>query len=100
MHRLRNGQKVSLAPYPEEDELPWEVTVHPTFVPTHANITNYERLLASDAGTYGGRNDGWGCMQVESVLGTKTPNSRCTGREAARCGIASVILFRLAGSRR
>ena len=67
LHLLRNGQKVSLAPYPEQEELPWEVTVHPRFVPTHANITNYERLLASDASTFGGRNDGWGCMQVGNV---------------------------------
>jgi len=63
VHLLRNGQKVSLAEPKTDDDLPWEVTVHPRFVPTHAAITAYEELLARDAAEFNGRNDGWGCMQ-------------------------------------
>lgn len=59
---LRDGQKVSFAPYEGNAELPWQVQAHPFMVPTHENITGYEEELAMAAKLFGGRNDGWGCV--------------------------------------
>ncbi len=58
---LKSGQKVSFSEYEENDELPWQVLAHPYMEPTHENICGYEDLLAEEADTLGGRNDGWGC---------------------------------------
>lgn len=62
---LRNGQKVSFSEYEEDEERPWEVQAHPFMVPTHDNISGYESLLASEAESLGGLNDGWGCVVQE-----------------------------------
>ena len=62
VHLLRNGQKVSFAPYEGNDDLPWQVEVHPVMLPSHDNISGYEALIGEDAGQFGGRNDGWGCF--------------------------------------
>ncbi|QNA87313.1 ribonuclease E inhibitor RraB [Massilia sp. Dwa41.01b] len=58
---LREGQKVSFSRY-DKPGFPWQVQAHPVIVPTHANVTAYERLLARDATELGGQNDGWGCF--------------------------------------
>jgi hypothetical protein len=65
VHLLRNGQKVSFAQYEGNDEMPWQVEVHPVMKPTHENISEYEGHLAEDAEQLGGRNDGWGSMQQD-----------------------------------
>jgi len=62
MHLLRHGRKISFSPYEDHEELPWEVQVHAMMVPTHQNISSYERQLAEDAAVLGGRPDGWGCF--------------------------------------
>jgi hypothetical protein len=62
VHLLRNEQKVSFAPYEEHDELPWQVEAHPVMVPSHENISGYERELEMTAARLSGRNDGWGCF--------------------------------------
>ena len=59
---LRKGQKVSFGPYEGNEQLPWQVEVHPVLLPTHEAITHYENLLARDAEPLGGQNDGWGCF--------------------------------------
>jgi Regulator of ribonuclease activity B len=61
-HLLRNDQKVSLSTYDGNDDMPWQVQVHPIMEPTHENITGLENQLGADADVYGGQNDGWGCM--------------------------------------
>lgn len=58
---LKNGQKVSFSDYEENDALPWQVVAHPFMNPTHENISGYEGLLAEEAASLGGQNDGWGC---------------------------------------
>lgn len=62
---LRNGQKVSFSEYEEGDALPWQVQAHPFMVPSLENISGYEELLGSEAGAFGGENDGWGCEVQE-----------------------------------
>ncbi|MCL2523315.1 MAG: ribonuclease E inhibitor RraB [Betaproteobacteria bacterium] len=62
---LREGQKVSFAPYEDHDEFPWQVQAHPVMEPTHENINAYESELAETAARLGGRNDGWGCFAQE-----------------------------------
>lgn len=61
---LRGGAKVSFSDYEENEEMPWEVTVHPVMVPNHADITAFETMLEAEAEPLGGRNDGWGCSLV------------------------------------
>lgn len=65
VHMLRNEQKVSFSAYEGNEELPWQVELHPVMEPNHENISHYEELLAKDAAAYGGRNDGWGAMQQD-----------------------------------
>lgn len=65
IHLLRNGQKVSYGPYEGNDEMPWQVQVHPVMIPRHRTITEFEAQLASDAAALGGRNEGWGCVELE-----------------------------------
>lgn len=62
---LRGGVKVSFSEYEESEEMPWQVLVHPVMVPSHADITALENMLASEAGPLGGRNDGWGCELIK-----------------------------------
>jgi len=45
------------------DYEPWDVTVTQVMLPTHENITSFERRLEFLAIPHGGRNDGWGCFQ-------------------------------------
>jgi len=58
---LKSGQKVSFSEYEGNEALPWQVLAHPFMEPTHENISGYEGLLAEEAESLGGRNDGWGC---------------------------------------
>jgi Regulator of ribonuclease activity B len=43
-------------------ELPWDVVVVNHMLPTHAGITRFEAQLETIASEFGGRNDGWGCV--------------------------------------
>ena len=43
-------------------ELPWDVIVVNSIAPSHAEIAAFEGSLQIVADTYGGRNDGWGCI--------------------------------------
>jgi hypothetical protein len=63
VYLLKNDQKVSFSQYEEHGELPWQVEVHPVMLPTHENITRFERLLMDAAKELGGRNDGWGSFE-------------------------------------
>ena len=44
-------------------ERPWDVTVTQVMLPSHENITNFEKRLEFLAIAHGGRNDGWGCFE-------------------------------------
>jgi Regulator of ribonuclease activity B len=63
VYLLRNGHKVSFSEYEEQDELPWQVEVHPVMLPTHKQITDFEKLLANTSHEHGGQNDGWGSFE-------------------------------------
>jgi hypothetical protein len=63
VYLLKNDQKVSFSEYEEHDELPWQVEVHPVMLPTHENITEFEKSLMDVAQELGGRNDGWGSFE-------------------------------------
>jgi len=45
--------------------LPWDVTVTKKMIPDHGRITEFECLLQVSAQFFGGRNDGWGCFEVQ-----------------------------------
>ncbi|HBS63901.1 MULTISPECIES: ribonuclease E inhibitor RraB [Stenotrophomonas] len=66
VHLLRNEQKVSFSAYEENEDFPWQVVVHPLMIPTYQNIAGFEGLLVSEAVSYSGKVDGWGCMSQAS----------------------------------
>lgn len=45
-----------------DEEFPWDVVVVKHMVPTHDAIGSFEDSLQDVANTFGGRNDGWGCL--------------------------------------
>ena len=44
---------------------PWDVTVTPHMIPSHAGITQFEIELERVASQFGGLNDGWGCFEAK-----------------------------------
>jgi hypothetical protein len=50
-------------------DLPWDVTIIKHMVPSHEGIGAFEKSLGLLAGTYGGRNDGWGCFSEQTKMG-------------------------------
>jgi hypothetical protein len=44
-------------------ELPWDVVVVKHMLPSHSEISQFEETLEASASAFGGRNDGWGCME-------------------------------------
>lgn len=62
---LKNGWKVSFAEK-NQDDFPWQTGVHVVLLPEHSKVTEFERQLSNLASEFGGVNDGWGCIQVES----------------------------------
>ena len=60
---LRSLEGEGLAGKPEDGgHHPWDVTVTRVMLPTHANITAFEKRLEFLALPFNGRNDGWGCF--------------------------------------
>ena len=59
---LQQGQKVSMSEYEENDEMPWQVYLHPFMEPSHDNISMFESALEGEAAPFGGQLDGWGCI--------------------------------------
>ncbi|HEY4093270.1 MAG TPA: ribonuclease E inhibitor RraB [Luteibacter sp.] len=59
---LRQGQKASFSEYEEDEEMPWQVTLHPYMDPTHENISLYESALENEASAFEGALEGWGCV--------------------------------------
>ena len=47
-------------------DLPWDVVVVKHMKPSHREISDFEDLLQHVAETFGGRNDGWGCISGPS----------------------------------
>jgi hypothetical protein len=62
-HFIQLGFKVSVQESNCVPELPWDVTVTNFMLPTHAEITEFEETLNSEAARFGGRTDGWGCFR-------------------------------------
>jgi hypothetical protein len=60
-HKL--GYRVSAKRSNTVPQLPWDVVVVKSMLPTHAGITQFEQELQAAASSLGGRNDGWGCME-------------------------------------
>ena len=58
--------EVSISYYEERDM--WQTIVKRHMVPTHADITEFELLLASKAESLGGKADGWGCFVQKDKL--------------------------------
>ncbi|MFB1015704.1 MAG: hypothetical protein ACI93V_000434 [Alteromonadaceae bacterium] len=59
---LENNQKISFCPFQNNDELPWEITAYPEFLPSYENIVAYQDLLVTSAMPLKGEFDGWYCM--------------------------------------
>jgi len=53
------------------EDFPWDVIVVKQMVPSHEAIGAVEDRLQRLADTFGGRNDGWGCLSSAPEL--KTP---------------------------
>lgn len=53
---------------------PWDVIVVKQMIPSHEEIGAFETSLKRMADTYGGHNDGWGCLS--STLDRKSPPTR------------------------
>jgi Regulator of ribonuclease activity B len=47
-------------------DFPWDVLVVKHMVPSHSDIGAFEDSLQRVADTFGGRNDGWGCLSSGS----------------------------------
>jgi hypothetical protein len=56
------GYTVSIEETGSVPDLPWDVTVKRTMIPTHADISGFEETLHDVAEPLGGRNDGWGSL--------------------------------------
>jgi hypothetical protein len=59
---LQQGQKVSLSEYEDNEDMPWQVFLHPFMEPSHENISMFEQALEGEASAFGGVFDGWGCV--------------------------------------
>jgi hypothetical protein len=53
------------------EDCPWDVIVAKRMVPSHEEICAFENWLQDVADTFGGHNDGWGCLS--SARGLKSP---------------------------
>jgi hypothetical protein len=56
------GHQVSVEANETDREFPWDVVVVQHMLPSHAEISKFEKHLQSAADTWGGQNDGWGCI--------------------------------------
>jgi Regulator of ribonuclease activity B len=60
------GNEVSVEAKESARDFLWDVVVVQHMLPSHAEISNFEKLLQSVADTWGGHNDGWGCFSQSS----------------------------------
>ena len=60
------GTKVSVEANESDRDFPWDTVVVQHMLPSHDEISNFEKLLQSVADTWGGHNDGWGCLSQSS----------------------------------
>ncbi|GHF96287.1 ribonuclease E inhibitor RraB [Thalassotalea marina] len=63
---LENNQKLSFCPYPDNENLPWEITAYPEMPATYENVTAYQQLLEQSSAPLGGHFDGWFCHSMKS----------------------------------
>ncbi len=59
---LENNQKLSLTPFQNNEELPWEITAYPQMPITYENISSYQTLLETSAEPLQGNFDGFYLM--------------------------------------
>jgi len=59
---LENSQKLSLTPFQDNEELPWEITTYPQMAVTYENINSYKMLLESSSEPLQGKFDGFYLM--------------------------------------
>ena len=60
------GHEVSLEISETVEGFPWDVIVVKQMVPSHNEIEEFETVLQTAAGAFGGRNDGWVCVSNPS----------------------------------
>lgn len=56
---LENNQKLSLCPFDENQDYPWEVTAYPFISATYENIIAYRHLLTDSSEPFEGVFDGF-----------------------------------------
>ena len=56
------GYETSVEFTKADEEFPWDVVVVKHMIPTHEGIGAFENLLEHAASSFGGHNDGWGCL--------------------------------------
>jgi hypothetical protein len=61
----RLGYRVSMEFAESVAAFPWDVIVVKHMAPSHQEISDFESVLQREAGTLGGRNDGWGCVSYD-----------------------------------
>lgn len=59
---LENHQKLSFTPFPENNELPWEITAYPEMALNFENISAYQELLETSSAPLQGQFDGFYCL--------------------------------------
>lgn len=59
---LENNQKLSFTPFPDNEELPWEITAYPEMALTYQNIAAYQDLLETSCAAFQGKFDGFYCL--------------------------------------
>jgi|SRR6185437_839774 len=60
------GYEVSVEAADTDGNFTWDVVVIRYMVPSHEEISNFEKALQSIADDWGGHNDGWGCFSEAS----------------------------------
>jgi hypothetical protein len=73
-HVCAHGYAASAENTGTVEAFPWDVIVVKHMVPSHDEIGAVEDSLRRMADTFGGRNDGWGCLSCASEL---PPEGRC-----------------------
>ena len=59
---LENNQKLSFTPFPNNVELPWEITAYPEMSLNYGNISAYQELLETNSASLQGQFDGFYCL--------------------------------------
>lgn len=64
---LENNQKLSMTPFQENAELPWEITAYPEIPMSYENICAYQELIETSSAPFQGVFDGFYCINKSAL---------------------------------